>query len=205
MRRPTSRHAPLALFAITVLSLNAGEGDTCHSPLHSAAHAGDTIKIPQLLSEKRDVNERDKDGQAPLHKTALKGWPNSTQLLLAAGANPDAQDTLNNTPLHSLAEILLGAQSITTLLTLRDGVPCIAVHRNKLENMSRSRDQYQATVALLLLHGATLTLRNYCKRTPLDVAEETIAFEKWKRKNGDKKGFLGTCTGACGSPICKKK
>ncbi len=65
-------------------------------PIHDAARKGDVKKVKELLaSDPKLVNDKDKDGDTPLHQAALHGQLAVAQALIDAGANVNAK---NNYP-----------------------------------------------------------------------------------------------------------
>jgi acyl-CoA-binding protein len=71
-----------------------------HHPLHSVARRGDAEQLRQLLASSQGssdhnnshIDECDKSGQTALHLAADQGNDECVQLLLQAGANPNAAD-----------------------------------------------------------------------------------------------------------------
>ena len=57
--------------------------------------------LKQLLEEKSVINIQNKEGRTALHYTC--GQAMGTELLLSSGANPDIQDSQENSPLHIAA------------------------------------------------------------------------------------------------------
>lgn len=72
-----------------------------------AAKSGDAERIRALLAnDKSLIDARDKDGSTPLHCAVWKGQQRVVELLLAAGADANAQnenDHWGTTPLHAAA------------------------------------------------------------------------------------------------------
>jgi ankyrin repeat protein len=72
-----------------------------------AAKSGDAERIKALLAnDKSLIDARDKDGSTPLHCAVWKGQQRVVELLLAAGADANAQnenDHWGTTPLHAAA------------------------------------------------------------------------------------------------------
>ncbi len=87
------------------LSILNGEKE---SLLHAAAFYGHTHLLKNLLDYpacKNLVNAQDQDGKTPLHKAVWGGpKPNIVNLLLANGAQPNAQNNFGYTPLHWAAK-----------------------------------------------------------------------------------------------------
>lgn len=71
--------------------------------LHHAVKAGNSVKVAALIDGKADVNAEDFLGQTPLHYVAAMQHTASVEAivekLIAAGANVDASNDCNETPL----------------------------------------------------------------------------------------------------------
>jgi hypothetical protein len=83
------------------------EPSTGCSPLHYAATTGSLSTIRYLLGQAVDVNGRNRMGRTPLHLVAISAasrpsddanLAEAQELLLAAGADPEARDGLDRTP-----------------------------------------------------------------------------------------------------------
>jgi len=76
-------------------------------PLIDAVACGDAFRVRARLAEGADVSVTDSrplfKGRTALHHAAQHADLATVELLLAAGANPDAADAQGNTPLHLLA------------------------------------------------------------------------------------------------------
>jgi cytochrome c2 len=71
-------------------------------PVADAAKKGDVAELERLLASGADANEP--DGLAsPLHWAAMNGHSDALILLVAEGANLDAQSNMLGTPLHAAA------------------------------------------------------------------------------------------------------
>ena len=69
------------------------------TPLHLAAHRGDTACIAALLAAGANPGARDAEGRTPLHEAGGAGAPAAAvAALLAAGADPRAQDAEGRSP-----------------------------------------------------------------------------------------------------------
>ena len=75
-----------------------------YTPLHCAASSGRLEAARQLIERNADIHIRAEDGMSPLHVAAIhwvKGDQDDImQVLLDHGANPNARDDNNATPLH---------------------------------------------------------------------------------------------------------
>ena len=76
--------------------LNAVAGRT---PLTCAVDGGHTAVVGLLLESDEDVDEKDRDGMAPIHWAAYHGHAEMVDLLLQKGANIEAVNSDLHTPL----------------------------------------------------------------------------------------------------------
>ncbi|HEY7790857.1 MAG TPA: ankyrin repeat domain-containing protein, partial [Vicinamibacterales bacterium] len=75
------------------------------SPVADAAMRSDVTLVKNLLQQGGDVNAAQGDGMTALHWAALSGNADLAQMLLYAGANPNATTRLGGyTPLHVAAK-----------------------------------------------------------------------------------------------------
>jgi len=171
------------------------------SPLHDAAEAGDLQKVKQLLNQGADVNAKDKLSQrTPLHLAAFNGNGDIAKLLLSKGAeigdknkmliaasyggllwlvhdmldkgaDVNARDTLQNTPLHGAAEA--GKTEVAELL-IRMGADVNAKNVDGLVHIGFSTPLHEAANAevaeLLIRKGADVNARDRGQGTPLHEA-----------------------------------
>lgn len=72
------------------------------TPLHTAM--GQRAIIDALIARKANVNAAEDDGTTPLHIAAARGLDSIAQLLIEHGAQVDAKDKLNKTPLARAVE-----------------------------------------------------------------------------------------------------
>jgi ankyrin repeat protein len=70
------------------------------TPLHFAVEIGREDIVELLLTNKADVNARDKNGNTPLHFAALSSNNNLAELLLAKGVDVNAENNNRETPLQ---------------------------------------------------------------------------------------------------------
>ncbi len=84
--------------------------------LFSAVERGDTVLLHQLLSSYPQLLRiTDAFGDTPLHRAAANGDPAVARLLLALGADLEARNMQNVTPLF--LAVLQGHRGIVELLT----------------------------------------------------------------------------------------
>jgi hypothetical protein len=109
-------------------------GPAAESPVADAAQRGDLEIVRTLLRDGADVNAAQGDGMSALHWAAQTGQVAIVDVLLYAGANPEATTRLAGyTPLH-LASRAGHAEAITKLLegqadiTARSGTGVTALH-----------------------------------------------------------------------------
>lgn len=94
----------------TLLDAGASTSAICQgdgrSPLHGAAHSGETEAAARLLEVKADVTQRSSSGATPLHIACSRGRVEVVRLLLDASAPIDAScvDSRGCTPLHIAVE-----------------------------------------------------------------------------------------------------
>jgi ankyrin repeat protein len=121
-----------------------------YGPLHEAVDYGHLQAVQMLLEHNVDIHTRTKFGESPLHVAARaqnrRDQVDIMRILLNHGANPNARDDDNSTPLHYSSWFQKGAY-----------------------------DPIQGTVEgahLLLEHGAFLDAKDSKGRTPLQLALE---------------------------------
>lgn len=139
---------------LAVTSLGAAGREV---PLVEAVKAADTAAVRALLAQPVDVNTPEVDGTTALHWAAYKGDLETAQLLLRAGANADARNRYDVTPLAlacgrgdaPIVEALLNAGADANT-SLPEGETVL---------MAAARSGSVDVLRLLLAHGADLSAR----------------------------------------------
>ena len=72
--------------------------------IHQAAQSGHKQAVDDLLDD-TDVDEKDRNGQTPLHYACIYGWNRLVSFLIEKKANVNARDNFGRTPLHEAVRI----------------------------------------------------------------------------------------------------
>ena len=157
------------------------------SPLSSAVACENVEALQALLEAGANVSGQTSSGQqSALHLAAAKGLSDCIHVLIAAGANVNAQDTLLMTPLHCAAQNG-HASAVTTLLAHGADVKAVAKHGWTALHRAASKG-HTDIVQLLCEHGADVmamldssTSKKLASCTPKMLAEQahhidTVAF-----------------------------
>lgn len=153
------------------------EGNTL---LHIAAFNNDD-RIAQLLLLRYHANPNiyDNDGYGALHVAADLLNPEMLELLLAAGANPNAQNSEQSTPLHMALKSSQGENEesdgddtlrcVNLLLDAGANPNILADDGYTPLHTAVFHDQI-SSIRSLLDRGANSTIRNANRQTPRDLA-----------------------------------
>ncbi|KAL6053249.1 Oxysterol-binding protein-related protein 1 [Balamuthia mandrillaris] len=101
--------------------------------LRAAAQRGNVSLMEQLLGKKKkpNVDNQDALGNTPLHYSAHHDHPETLEILLNNGANPNIQNNEGNTPLHKAAA--------------KNSIPCIkALMDNGADPRIKNKEGKQA-------------------------------------------------------------
>lgn len=125
-----------------------------------------------ILSEPDiDVHHRSSGGQTPLHIAAEVFLHGLAALLMAKGADPDAQDDRGRTSLMNSARV--GADKVMDQLLKRHADPNLATTRMRWTAlMWAARYQRISALQKLLSAGADRTMRDLKGRTAADIARQ---------------------------------
>ena len=181
---------PASLFALASLALaavlfaipadrarahdvSAADYHNANFPLIKAVKAGDLDFVNHFIAEHEEniVNDADFFGETPLHaaSNAATGHVTIAATLIAAGANVNATDIADETPLHWAAEY--GHASIVSLL-----IAATASLNLKNKNEGRTplymaaRNGHVFVVSMLIAAKASLDVQGAFGQTPLHQA-----------------------------------
>ncbi|CAG2223126.1 unnamed protein product [Mytilus edulis] len=136
----------------------------------------DTIKV-------EETKEKNQNGNSPLHDAANRGDQNAVTLLISLGANVEARNTENETPLNlarnkEVAEILIYSG---VDVNSRDSNVSM-YHGNKTPlHLVRNKEVAQ----ILIQHGADIHSRDRYKQTPLHVSQDIDIAEIFIQNKAD--------------------
>src|ERR1700694_2420418 len=99
LRRP-HRLAPVAILAAMVVLCRSWATAASEPPLITAVRSGDAQAVQALLKARADVNARQGDRATALHWAAHLDDVKMADLLLRAGARPEAADDTGAAPLY---------------------------------------------------------------------------------------------------------
>ena len=152
--------------------------------IFSACARNDTERLRELLHKDREAaQQRDGDGQTPLHWAAWCCALDCLELLIQAGASVNAKANNGKAPLHLAA----GPVDVPQDLPLPDNTRVVAAliragaaldspdNRNRTPLHHASYRGYADAAELLIDAGADVTLRNRRGRAPLEIARKDAA------------------------------
>ena len=138
--------------------------DSERTPLYFAAMNGHSEIVRVLLGHKVlvDVNATTTDNYTPLHKASSGGHIDILRLLINRGANVNAQNESQSTPLHCARD----AETVQLLINHGADIHIRDESRSTPLHCARNAE----TVQLLINHGADIHARNQSQSTPLHLA-----------------------------------
>lgn len=146
--------------------------------LHVASIYGQPKVVDLLLRLEANTNKSDYKGSTALHYSASRGFQNIVLLLLQSGSKIDQVDNEGNTPLH-LATNNGHETCVKAILCYADYMD-LHMDANYANNLGdtplhyASRWGYEDITRLLLEYGASPTIENKRKVTPIDNAHNMI-------------------------------
>ncbi len=149
------------------------------SPLHYAAVNSSTACLQELLAAGRGIpeilNARSKEGQTALHFAVVWECPDHVQLLLQAGADVDAANEFDATPLHWACE--RGAHDVMRVL-LDHSPPANAelvddCGRTPL-HVAAENEMLREAMILVKECGVRVDCRDRRGRTPFELASPEV-------------------------------
>ncbi|HVK04164.1 MAG TPA: ankyrin repeat domain-containing protein, partial [Armatimonadaceae bacterium] len=147
-------------------------GDARGLTVHQAAALGADERVRRIVGEDpAAVRERDARRCTALHRAAERGHAGTVSVLLASGADPNAQADDGETPLHRAARA--GHATEAARLLLDAGAdPARRDHRGEGPLFAACTSGDAETVVRLLAAGASAREAGKGKDTPLHVAAE---------------------------------
>lgn len=156
------------IYPIMLISLLLGACSDMEKPsisLYLASQRGDIEQIERHIKWGSNINELDKDGNAPLHVTAQKGRIAIARMLLKHGADINLENAMRHTPLYYA--ILSGRTRLADLL-LKEGASLDA--SKLLLQAAHQNIPDRDAVIYLAAHGANLEARDPQGDTALIIA-----------------------------------
>ncbi len=95
---------------------NRSMNETGATPVHMAAAVENGLLLSALLEAGVPAVAVTHSGATALHKAAAAGCLGNVRLLLAAGADPGAEDSMSNSPLHVAAQTNHSTEIVKALL-----------------------------------------------------------------------------------------
>jgi ankyrin repeat protein len=149
-RTPRSLAAARGYDRIVDLIDDAGEIRERGQRLIRAARAGDAVRVAELLDQHASIAARDRSGATALVAAAYGNHLRVAELLLGAGADPNAKDeTVQSAYLIATSEV--GDDPRLLRLTLRHGADVRSLDSWKGTGLIRAADRGYARVITVLL------------------------------------------------------
>jgi ankyrin repeat protein len=156
-----------ALSSCSVMALAVKTPEEAARLLGRGAAGCGALEVEPLLNLGVDLNLRDEEGLAPLHRALMHNEPYNAEvvdLLLSRGADPNVRGRDGNTPLHLAAEF----NRVQAAALLAD--PNAANARGETPLHIAAGEGRYAVAYLLLQHGADPNARDAEGNTPLHRA-----------------------------------
>ncbi len=140
-----------------------------------AVKEGNIETVKQHLDAGTDIDEKDNLwGQRPLHQAIADGHAEIARLLIESGANVNATNNFNTTPLMLAAD---KSESIVKLLIAKGANVNAKGTMNSTALHSAAGSGNKIVAELLIANGADVNAKEMGFETPLDSAEELAGDE----------------------------
>jgi len=143
-----------AAIAVAVL---VGVGAAPRAALVDIVKGGDVAAARAALQARQSADDADREGTSALHWAVLADRTDLVELLLRAGANPNAKNRYGVTPLSIACEN--GNTSVVDALLKAGSDPNLALVSGETPLMTAARTGNSAAVALLLAHKVPVDAR----------------------------------------------
>lgn len=147
--------------------------------LNEAVQLNDIVLVNALIDAGADVNEKDENGEAPLHIAVVEGYREIASLLIEKGAEVNVGNLRGLTPLHAAA--WRGFRDVALLLIASGADVNARENRDAVTPLhTAALAGREETAALLIERGADVNAKSSKALTPLHAAamagdRETVA------------------------------
>ncbi|MBQ0052425.1 MAG: ankyrin repeat domain-containing protein [Treponema sp.] len=157
------------------------------TPLHLATIMGHTGIVDYILNQKTSLRlsdilaAQDISGATPLHEAVRYGKVDIARLLLAAGAQVDALDSIGKTPIMLIMPVEAQYTLYATLLQYKANVNQKDMYGDTILHVATMSGSPVNALQLLVNSGAAVNERNKQGVTPIEIAiehqlKEQVAF-----------------------------